>query len=279
METYNEAIQFSNSDIMPLNRDVKATKRRFYSNNGSSFSQAGSEIRIPISGNFLLSNQDVFLNFQLLWTFVAGVLVVPDFSHFAAFQQIRIESAGQILEQIDEPGVLYNLMSQWNWQQNEINKNNGRGAGVLPQQALVTGLLSKNGETLVTATPQRVSLPLCELMGVFSGDKSVPLMNTSGLTLVLTLATAESRLSYLTTAPSTDTFVYSDFYVTATCIEAGPEYEKALASVKSGNQYNEVSILMQTARRYIGSVAGGAALVNQQIQINDRSKEKKKDKK
>lgn len=271
METYNEEIQFSNSDIMPLNRDVKATKRRFYSNNGNSFSQSGSEIRIPISGNFLLSNQDVFLNFQLLWTFVAGVLVVPDFSHFAAFQQIRIESAGQILEQIDEPGVLYNLMSQWNWGQNEINKNNGRGAGVLPQQAIATGLLSKNGETLITATPQRISLPLCELMGIFSGDKSIPLMNTSGLTLVLTLATPASRLSFITTSPTTDTFVYSDFYVSATCIEAGPDYEKALAAVKSGNQYNEVSILMKTARRYIGSVAG-AALINQQIQLNDRSK-------
>jgi len=272
METYNEAIKFSNSDIKPLNRDVKSTKRRFYSNNGNSFSQAGSEIRIPVSGNFLLSNQDTFLNFAFTWTFVAGTTPAIDFSHWGAFQQIRVESSRQIFEQIDEPAVLANLLSQWNWQQNEITKNNARGVGVLAQQAIATGLLTKSGEVPVTATAQRVSLPLCELMGVFSGDKSVPLMNTSGLTIVLTLATPASRLVFGGTAPSTDTFVYSDFYITSTCIEAGPEYEKALASVKSGNQYNEVSILMQTARRYIGSVAGGSALVNQQIQINDRSK-------
>ena len=271
MDTYNEAIQFSNSDIMPLNRDVKATKRRFYSNNGNSFSQAGSEIRIPISGNMLLSNQDTSLNFAFTWTFGAGTNPAVDFSHWAAFQQIRIESAGAILEQIDDCGVLYNLMSQWNWQQNEINKNNARGMGVVAQQAIATGLLTKSGEIPVTATAQRVSLPLCELMGIFSGDKCIPLMNTSGLTLVLTLATPASRIVVGGTAPTTDTFVYSDFYVTATCIEAGPDYEKALAAVKSGNQYNEVSVLMQTARRYIGSVAG-AALVNQQIQLNDRSK-------
>ena len=35
-------------------RDVKQTKRRFNVTNGSTFSTAGSEIRIPIAGNFVL---------------------------------------------------------------------------------------------------------------------------------------------------------------------------------------------------------------------------------
>lgn len=269
METYNEAIQFSNSDIMPLNRDVKATKRRFYSNNGNSFSQAGSEIRIPISGNFLLSNKDVSLIFATAFNVgTAGTTCLTDFSLFAQFQQIRIESAGAILEQIDEPGVLYNTMSQWNWTVSDITKNNGRQMSMQDLPVVGTGVLNKVGEALV-AGAKYASLPLSELMGIFSGDKCVPLMGTAGLTVVLTLATPGARATYSVADASTTTV--SDVYITGTCIEAGPEYEKALASVKSGNQYNEVSILMKTAKRYIGSVPTGA-LTNAQIQINDRSK-------
>lgn len=271
METYNEAIQFSNSDIKPLNRDVKATKRRFYSNNGSSFSQAGSEIRIPISGNFLLSNKDVSLVMTSTYTVQAAqaTTCAVDFSLFSQFQQIRIESAGAILEQIDEPGVLYNTLSQWNWGCSDITKNNGRQSSIQDLPIIASGVLTKTGETLTTATANFSSLPLSEIMGIFSGDKCVPLMGTSGLTLVLTLGTLGSRAVY--SAVTTDTMTVSDIYVTATCIEAGPEYERALSAVKSGNQYKEVSILMKTAKRYIGAVATGAQS-NAQIQINDRSK-------
>lgn len=269
METYNEAIQFSNSDIMPLNRDVKATKRRFYSNNGNSFSQSGSEIRIPVSGNFLLSNKDASLVFATTFNVgTAGTTCLTDFSLFSQFQQIRIESAGQILEQIDEPGVLYNTMSQWNWTVSDITKNNGRQMSMQDLPVVATGLLTKSGEAL-TSTAKYASLPLSELMGIFSGDKCIPLMGTAGLTVVLTLATPGARAVY--SVPDASTTTVSDIYITATCIEAGPDYEKALASVKSGNQYNEVSILMKTAKRYIGSVATGT-LTNAQIQINDRSK-------
>jgi hypothetical protein len=94
-------------------------------------------------------------------------------------------------------------------------------------------------------------------------------MGTSGLTLVLTLGTLGARAVY--SATTADTQTVSDIYVTATCIEAGPEYERALAAVKSGNQYNEVSILMKTAKRYVGAIATGAQS-NAQIQVNDRSK-------
>ena len=270
METYNEAIQFSNSDIMPLNRDVKATKRRFYSNNGNSFSQSGSEIRIPVSGNFLLSNEDVSLNLTTTYTTGTGTPATVDFSLFSLFQQIRIESNGQILEQIDEPGVLYNTMSQWNWGVSEIPKNNAKQDSMVAYPAVATGVLTKSGTSIATGGTKS-SIPLYELMGIFSGDKCIPLMNTNGLTVVFTLATLTSRVAFGATAVGADNITVSDLFITGTCIEAGPEYEKALASVKSGNQYNEVSILMKTAKRYIGSVAG-AALTNQQIQVNDRSK-------
>jgi hypothetical protein len=271
METYPEAIQFSNSDIKPVNREVKSTKRRFYSNNGSSFSQAGSEIRIPISGNFLLSNKDASLVMTSTYTVVAAgaTSCSIDFSLFSQFQQIRIESAGTILEQIDEPGVLYNTMSQWNWQVGDITKNNGRQSSMQDTPIVATGVLTKTGEALATGTANYSSLPLSELMGIFSGDKCVPLMGTAGLTLVLTLGTLGARAVY--SAATADTMTVSDIYVTATCIEAGPEYERALSAVKSGNQYNEVSILMKTAKRYVGAIATGAQ-TNAQIQVNDRSK-------
>ena len=42
-------------------RDVKVTKRRFNPSNGNTFSNSGTEIRIPISGNFVLDNKMLML--------------------------------------------------------------------------------------------------------------------------------------------------------------------------------------------------------------------------
>jgi hypothetical protein len=210
------------------------------------------------------------LNFTTTYTTGAATPALVDFSLFALFQQIRIESNGQILEQIDEPGVLYNTMSQWNWSTSEINKNNAKQCSMQDNPVVGTGVINKPGESISTGGT-KISLPLYELMGIFSGDKCIPLMNTSGLTVVLTLAPLTARVAFAATAVTTDNITVSDIFITGTCYEAGPDYEKALAAVKSGNKYNEVSILMKTAKRYIGNVAG-AALTNAQIQVNDRSK-------
>lgn len=271
--TFNDVTNnnvFSNGDIKPLARAVKATKRRFYSNNGNSFSAGFAEIRIPISVNGLLSNTDASLNFTS--TYTAGAVTAQyDFSAFSFFSQIRVESNGVILEQVDDPGLLYNTMSQWNWQVSEINKNNSKHLSMVAQPAVATGIITKVGATVSTGG-DKISLPLNELLGVFSASKNIPLMNTGGLTVILTLNSLTSRAYFsATTALTTDNITVSDIFVTATCIEAGAEYDQLVQSVKNGNQFQELGIMMKTARRYVGSVAA-ATLSNAQIQINDRSK-------
>lgn len=264
----NETNVFSNGDIKPLARAVKATKRRFYSNNGSSFSASGAEIRIPISVNGLLSNTDASLNFTTAYT-AGAVTALYDFTAFSFFSQIRVESNGVILEQIDDVGLLYNTMSQWNWQMSEINKNNAKHLSMVAQPAVATGIITKTGATVGS---NKISLPINEVLGVFSANKNIPLMNTGGLTVILTLNPLAARAYFsATTAFTTDNITISDIYITATCIESGSEYDALVQAVKNGNQFGELGILMKTARRYVGSV-GAATLSNAQIQINDRSK-------
>ena len=270
MDGFNDENVFSKNDIKPFTRYAKATKRRFYSSNGNSFSVGFGEIRIPISVNGLLSNQDASLNFTSTYT-AGAVTALYDFSAFSFFSQIRVESNGVILEQIDDPGLLYNTLSQWNWTTSDIMKNNNKGLGMINLPAVATGILTKTGATVGTGG-DKISLPLNELLGLFSANKNIPLQNTSGLTIVCTLNPLSSRAYFsAATAFTTDNITVSDIYVTATCIESNQDYEQALQATKSEDQFKAVNILMTTARRYVGNVGSGA-LSNTQIQINDRSK-------
>lgn len=270
MNNVNDENAFTPSDIKPLSRDLRQNKRRFYSNNGSSFSAGFSEIRIPLSVNGLLSNQDVSLNFTS--TYTAGAITAQyDFSAFSFFSQIRVESNGTQLEICDDPGLLYNTMSQWNWTTSEINKNNAKHLSMVAQPAVATGILTKSGQTISTGG-DKISLPLCELLGIFSASKNIPLLNTAGLTVVLTLNPLTARAFFsATTAITTENITVSDIYISASCIESGQEYNDALANVKAGSKFGDVGILMKTSRRYVGAVSAGT-LSNIQVQINDRSK-------
>jgi hypothetical protein len=270
MDNFNDENLFSKNDIKPFTRYAKATKRRFYSSNGNSFSAGFAEIRIPVSVNGLLSNQDASLNFTS--TFTAGAITAKyDFSAFSFFSQIRVESNGVILEQIDDPGLLYNTMSQWNWTTSDIIKNNNKGLGMINLPAVASGILIKTGATVATGG-DKISLPLNELLGIFSASKNIPLQNTSGLTVVCTLNPLTSRAYFsAATGITTENITVSDIYLSVTCIETNQDYEQSLQMVKSEDQFKAVNILMTTARRYVGNVGAGA-LSNSQIQINDRSK-------
>ena len=101
-------------------RDVKVTKRRFSPSNGGTFTAAGSEIRIPISGNFVLDNKNVNLNFKVATTTAAAL----DFSPAGLFSQIRVEAgtgSSIVLESIDDPAVWANFIYQYTWTQEDIS--------------------------------------------------------------------------------------------------------------------------------------------------------------
>ena len=100
-------------------RDVKVTKRRFNCSNGPTYTaNPGSEIRIPVSGQFTLDNKNVNLNMKLLLTAAASGTIATDFSWASLFSQIRIETgtgSSIVLEQIDDVGLWANFLYQYTW--------------------------------------------------------------------------------------------------------------------------------------------------------------------
>ena len=279
-------------------RDVKCTKRRFAPSNGGTFTSAGSEIRIPISGNFVLDNKNLNLNFMVNTTATGNDSTsVPgsiDFSPAGFFSQIRVEAgtgSSIVLESIDDPAVWANMLYQYTWthedmavqsckQRSSINQPEPArfavtaqvaGGGVALQAAIAAqeaALLDKTGAPL-TSSDIDVALDLSLFMGLFSGSSGIPLYDTAGLTLVLTLNTAANAYAAIPAAASV--FTISQVFVTASCLEGGEGYERKLKELKnSGNK--EISIMYNTCRRYIQSQAATAAQTQGNYLINERSK-------
>jgi len=257
-------------------RDVRATKRRFNSVNGNTFSTAGTEIRVPIAGNFVLGAHNTNLNFKLQFAGTAGVNAISkaDFSWHAMFSQVRIESgAGSsiILEQIDEPGLVAAFVGMYTYTASDLQKENAKGLGCnsLPQTSTPGfGELDKTGTDLALNMVD-VTLNLATILGLFT--TSLPLYNTNGITVVLTLNTFAA--SGIFGSGTTSLSSISNIYITTNCLEGGEKYEKDLQDAKNKN--GEVSVMFNTVRRYVQSqqnVGGANDTVTAQLLINDRAK-------
>jgi len=248
-------------------RDVKVTKRRFSPSNGGVFAAAGSEIRIPISGNFVLDNKNVNVNFSVQTSAIGAI----DFSPAGFFSQIRVEAgtgSSIVLESIDDPAVWANFLYQYTWTQEDITTQTckQRSMGGQPD---VNGLLTKTGAPFAAAADIDVALDLSLFMGIFSGSSGIPLYDTAGLTLVLTLNTAAN--AYVIGTAGASTFQIQNVFVTASCLEGGESYEKKLRELKnSGNK--EISIMYNTCRRYIQAQAATTGQTQGSYLINERSK-------
>jgi len=164
-------------------RDVKQTKRRFNVTNGSTFSTAGSEIRIPIAGNFVLDNKNVNLNLKISATGANTATIGADLSWASLFSQIRVEAgtgSSIILEQIDDPGVWSAFLYQYAWNQADISLQNAKQLSMIAQPAVSTGLISKVGSllTCTSAVPKQsvnICIDLSQFMGIFSANSGIPL--------------------------------------------------------------------------------------------------------
>ena len=248
-------------------RDVKCTKRRFSPSNGGVFTTAGSEIRIPISFNGVLDNKNVNLNFGVQTSAAAAI----DFSPAGFFSQIRVEAgtgSSIVLESIDDPAVWANFLYQYTWTQEDITTQTCKQRSMVAQPAAADGLLTKTGSALFTSDID-VALDLSLFMGIFSGSSGIPLYDTAGLTLVLTLNNAAN--AYAITTAGASTFQIQNVFVTASCLEGGEKYEAKLREMKnSGNK--EISIMYNTCRRYIQAQAATTGTTQGSYLINERSK-------
>jgi len=167
---------------------VKQTRRRFQANNNTTFSGAGVDINIPISGEFSIAPANVNLNFKLT---VATATCQADFSLFGLFKTIRVlngSASNNILEQIEDPGHIYSIASQHTWNQHDISVQNAKQLSMIQQPAVATGVITKTGSDL-TATDHYISLDLSQVCGIFSSDTALPLYSTGGITVSLNTQT------------------------------------------------------------------------------------------
>lgn len=249
-------------------RDVKASKRRFNSVNGNSFSTAGTEIRIPIAANAVIGAYNTNLNFKIAVTGSADTYFA-DSSWFAMFSQIRIESgAGSsiILEQVDEPGVVASFVMQYTFSQEDQARANGMGISMQDSPVVASGSINKSGTSVAfDAEAAHITLDLSTVLGLFT--TSLPLYNTNGITVVLTLNQFGASGIYGTGVTAIASI--SNVYITASCLEGGEKYERELVDAKTKN--GEVSVMFNTVRRYVQTQASTGAQ-NTQYLINDRAK-------
>ena len=168
-------------------RDVKATKRRFNAVNGNAFNAVGSEIRIPVSGNFVLDNKNVNLNCKLVVTGVNTATFGADFSWASLFSQIRVEAGSGssiILEQLDDPGLWSSFLYQYTWNQADISIQNAKQLSAIAQPAVADGMIAKRGSVLTCTTANlvqtvNIAIDLSQFMGIFYASSGIPLFDTN----------------------------------------------------------------------------------------------------
>ena len=254
-------------------RDVKQTKRRFNSNNGSAFSSVGNEIRIPISGNFVLDNKNVNLCCKVAITGANTAVTAADFSWVGLFSQIRVEAGSGssiILEQLDDPALWANFLFQYTWEQSNLSTQNAKQLSAVGQPSTDYSLLTKTGTATTTTTAAltkniNIVLDLSQFMGIFYANSGIPLYETAGLTVVFVMNTLAS-IATVTTAAVTKIEVLNP-YITCSCLEGGEKYESALKEMKNKN--GEVSIMFNTCRRYVQAVSSGGT---QSLLIGEKAK-------
>jgi hypothetical protein len=243
---------------------VKQTRRRFQCNNNTTFSGSGVDINIPISGEFAIDNKNVNLNFKVT---VGTAASSPDFSLFGLFKTIRVlngSSSNNILEQIEDPGHIYAMASQYTWNQHDIAVQNAKQLSMLTQPAVATGIITKTGSSLAVGDTY-VSLDLSQICGIFSSETALPLYGTGGITVSLNTNVPASSLILA----STSTYTISDVYITCTCLEGGETYKKALDSVKASRP---LAMTFTSVKKYEQSFTGGGSATSANLIINDRSR-------
>ena len=261
-------------------RDLKVTKRRFNCSNGPTFSpNPGSEIRIPVSGQFTLDNKNTNLNMKLTLTTVLNKLIATDFSWASLFSQIRVEAgtgSSIVLEQIDDVALWAHFLYQYTWSQEDISLQNGKQLSTGNQPG-TDGLLTKSGygfggNAIAAATNTiDISIDLAQFMGLFSAANGLPLYDTNGITIVCVLNQVNAMMKADDVGCVIAPNGISNIYVSATCLEGGVEYEKKLKDLKSGSG-GEVSVMFNTCRRYIQSVPSSAGTTTVQLYVPERSK-------
>jgi len=250
-------------------RDVKATKRRFNAVNGNSFNTAGTEIRVPIAGNFVLGAHNTNVNFQLKFAGSGQATDAgADFSWHAMFSQVRIESgAGSsiILEQIDEPGLVAAFTGMYTYTHSDLQKENSKGLGCKDLPIATNGVLAKAGTDIALNTA-KITLNLAAVLGLFT--TSIPLYDTNGITVVFTVNQFAACGQFGDDVTSIDSI--QNLHITCNCLEGGESYEKNLRDAKTKN--GEVSVMFNTVRRYVQSQSGDGTATTAQLLINDRAK-------
>jgi hypothetical protein len=157
------------------------------------------------------------------------------------------------------------FVGMYTYTQSDLQKENAKGCGCrfLPQEGEGSGELDKRG-TDISVTETDITLNLATILGLFT--TSLPLYDTNGITVVLTLNSFAACGVFAAGISGLNSI--KNVYITGSCLEGGEKYEKDLRDLKTKN--GEVSVMFNTVRRYIQSQTAGATTA--QLLINDRAK-------
>lgn len=199
MEVQRKApAQVNFSDVLPMAIPSSSNRRKFFPNNGDTFSPTGTNIiRIDVNADSMLDASHSYLEMTIRNDAAAGNNLYKDIG-CPQIKRLRIESGGVTLEDIHEYGRLYGMLelSQFSvdnftnengvllGQSNQISKVGALGASV-KNNACYTGFHDDN-VLIGSGLSRTFCIPM--VSALLNCEKYVPLiLANAGITLEITL--------------------------------------------------------------------------------------------
>lgn len=230
-------------DVLPLSVPAIARRKKFYPQNGTTFSNTGSsEIRIEIgSVNSLLDTQHSYLEFEIVNRNAIAATVGFDMGGGAVFfDTVRIEQGGRVLSELQSynrlnASVLDQTQTSWNGKMTESLTQGQKGnndvvgglAGAIapaPAGGLGGRYGNFNGNTnaqIPAGGSYRFTIPI--ISGLFTQDKLIPLplvAQNAPITISLQI-TNSSNVGVWTAAPGAGDIEIRAISYNAQLIEVG----------------------------------------------------------
>ena len=265
----------------------KQIMARFDAYNGVNFPMdtPSQEIRFNISSdNFLLGSQAV-LQFKIQNSESSTVLKLMNSAN-DVIEEMRIESNGQILEQLDGYNVYCSILDNYKSDSDGVNVASFEGKPKEVTANFTTADLLESESVLknADAEPTQKTYSLRFRSGFLSGGamkKAIPLMNTGGFQIVIRLASIADAFVVCNDQglqrDADNHYLNTDENVTQVSI-IQPRIYCPTFEITDPNFYNRYQTLLsssgitwsgQTSRRYVNYLGAGEG--PSILQLNDRS--------
>lgn len=236
--------------------------RQFAANNGTTFSPTTNEIRINVAAEGFLDGTKSYLYFTINNTNTqAGQALVLDSDALCWVDQIRVESAGLVIERLERAAIYNNMRYRWQEGIGQIQARNAKCGGPV----LAAPSVGNSGQSLDENTSATFACPLP--LGFLNnhGGKAIP--KGANFDLVIRVNSAAGQcFNWESDAALAFTITNPRFYAPVMMVqspEAMQEYQDALLD-------GGIAFSGDVVKTYVNSASAGAG--PKPAQINDRSK-------